>query len=51
VREEIDRGELVSLRWQEEFETAILMIWHKDKWLSPMLRAFMEAVRTVIGDD
>ncbi len=51
VREEIARGELVALRWQEEFETAILMIWHKDKWLSPMLRAFMEAVRTVMDAD
>lgn len=46
VRKEISAGELVVLPWSEgEFESAILMIRHKDKWLSPNLQAFMELVR------
>jgi DNA-binding transcriptional LysR family regulator len=49
VRDEIARGELSVVRWEEEaLETAILMIWHKEKWLSPSLRAFMESARAVI---
>jgi len=49
VRNEIDRGELAVLPWEEEpLETAVLMIWHKEKWLSPSLREFMESARAVI---
>ncbi len=49
VAREIDQQKLVILPWTEEqLETAILMIWHKDKWLSPTLEAFMETVRTVM---
>jgi len=52
VRAEIDRGELSILQWEDpHMETAILMIWHKAKWLSPSLRAFMDISRAVIGDD
>ncbi len=50
VRDEIDRGELSILPWDDEFmETAILMIWHKAKWLSPSLQAFIEISRTIIA--
>jgi DNA-binding transcriptional LysR family regulator len=49
VRNEIERGEISVLKWDEEpLETAVLMIWHKEKWLSPSLRAFMETARAVI---
>jgi len=49
VRAEVDQGELSILAWEEEhMETAVLMIWHKDKWLSPSLRAFMDISRAVI---
>ena len=52
VRAEIDRGDLSILQWEDpHMETAILMIWHKAKWLSPSLRAFMDISRAVIGDD
>lgn len=51
VQQEIDRGELSVLQWEEEpLETAVLMIWHKEKWLSPSLRAFMETARAVIAN-
>jgi hypothetical protein len=37
------------LPWPEEqLETAILMIWHEDKWLSPILQAFMDTVKEVM---
>ena len=49
VGREIEDQELAVLPWPEEkLETAILMIWHRDKWLSPTLLAFMDAVRAVI---
>lgn len=49
IKKEIAQNEMAILPWPEEhFETAILMIWHKDKWLSPTLRAFMNAVREIV---
>jgi DNA-binding transcriptional LysR family regulator len=50
VRKELDEKGLAALPWTEEMlETAILMIWHKDKWISPTLQAFMNTVRDVIS--
>lgn len=50
LRKEIDMKELAVLPWTEEMlETAILMIWHRDKWISPTLQAFMDTVRDVIS--
>lgn len=50
VRKEANDENLVILPWAEEtLETAILMIWHKDKWISPTLGTFMNSVREVIG--
>jgi len=46
VADDIAAGRLVVLDWAEgELETAVLMIRHRDKWLSPPLAAFMELVR------
>ncbi len=51
VRKEIQQGRLVVLPWADgPMESAILMIWHKDKWLSPTLRAFMDDARAVMGE-
>lgn len=48
VSAEIKKGSLVALPWpRDELETAILMIWHREKWLSPMLKEFMNTVRKV----
>ena len=41
-------GRLVILPWEEALETAMLMVWHRDKWLSPGLQVFMETVREVM---
>jgi DNA-binding transcriptional LysR family regulator len=49
VSEEIEQGKLIRLAWEEgELEVAILMIWRKEKWLSPTLAAFMEIVREAL---
>ena len=48
VDREIACGDLVLLPWEgEALETGVLMIRHKDKWLSPPLTAFMEIAREV----
>jgi len=49
VAEEISKNKLTILPWPEDnLETGILMIWHKDKWLSPTLQAFMDTVKEVM---
>jgi hypothetical protein len=50
VKGEIERGELKILPWAgPRLETAVLMLHHKEKWLSPPLAAFMELVREEFG--
>jgi DNA-binding transcriptional LysR family regulator len=51
VRHDVAAGRLVLLNWAEgDLETAVLMIRHKDKWLSPPLAAFMDMVRGELMD-
>lgn len=46
VQKELSDKKLIKLPWVDnELETAVLMIRHKDKWLSPTLKYFMELVR------
>jgi DNA-binding transcriptional LysR family regulator len=46
VKSELSDGSLVALPWREGGITAnLLMIWQKNKWLPPVLQAFMEMVR------
>ncbi|MEN6437209.1 MAG: LysR family transcriptional regulator [Syntrophobacter sp.] len=46
VRREIESGTLAILPMSEApLEVAIIMIWHKDKWLSPTLDAFLETIK------
>jgi len=46
VTKELAAGDLLLLPWgEQELETTILMIRHKDKWVSPALQVFMEQVR------
>jgi len=52
VAGDIKNGKLVPLRWDEGgFEVAVMMIWYKERWLSPTLRAFMEMTRRFLKDD
>lgn len=49
VRDEINAGKLTALPLAEEIlETSVLMIWHKNKWLSPTLMEFMDCARKTI---
>ena len=49
VRKEIAQKRLAVLSWPEEaLETGILMICHRDKWLSPTMEAFMDTARRVL---
>jgi DNA-binding transcriptional LysR family regulator len=46
---EVAQGRLAVLRWTErDFQVSTQMIWHKDKWLSPTLRTFLDCARSVI---
>ncbi|UUZ96720.1 LysR family transcriptional regulator [Paenibacillus sp. P25] len=47
---EVERGELVALPWQiPDLHVYTQMLWHKDKWLSPIILSFIEAARDVIA--
>ncbi len=51
VAEDIEQGKLMRLPWEEgEIEVAVLMIWSRERWLSPTLTAFMELARTVLKE-
>ena len=46
---DIAQGRLVALPWEEQkLEVATLMIWYKDRWLSPTLSAFMKMTRELL---
>lgn len=49
VADEVRRKKLVILPWSEGgIEVAILMIWFRDRWISPTLQAFMDVIRKVV---
>ncbi|MBB6734498.1 LysR family transcriptional regulator [Cohnella zeiphila] len=51
AKAEVGRGELVALPWQiPDLHVHTQMLWHKDKWLSPIVSAFIEAAREVLGN-
>jgi len=46
VKEELAQEKLKKIPWLDEpLETGVLMIRHKDKWISPALQAFMDISR------
>lgn len=49
---EVERGELVSLPWQiPDLHVYTQMLWHKDKWLSPIMMSFIEAAREILASE
>ena len=51
VRDDVAAGRLALLPWAGPvLETAVLMLHHKDKWLSPPLAAFMDLMRRELMD-
>ena len=50
VTEAVAQKKLVILPWSEgKIDVAVLMIWYKDKWISPTMKAFMEVTRKVMA--
>ena len=50
MRDDIKSGRLCVLPWTgEQVEANLQMIWHKSKWISPILQAFMETVRNCVS--
>ena len=50
VKGAIKEGRLSRIDWTEEsLETGVLMIWHREKWISPSLKAFMEITGEQLG--
>lgn len=51
VSHEINTKKLIALPWSDgDFEVAQLMIWHQDKWLSPVLKSFMDITRNLVKE-
>jgi DNA-binding transcriptional LysR family regulator len=49
VAREIAQGQLRALRWeQNHFHVYTQVAWHKDRWLSPALAAFVETSRQIL---
>ncbi|MFC5988130.1 LysR family transcriptional regulator [Marinicrinis lubricantis] len=50
TKAEVERGELVALPWQiPDLHVYTQMLWHKDKWLSPIMLSFIEAAKEVLA--
>jgi DNA-binding transcriptional LysR family regulator len=49
VGTELESGTLTALRWDEPFQVLTQISWHKDRWKSPALCAFLEAAREVFS--
>jgi DNA-binding transcriptional LysR family regulator len=47
IQKELENNELVPLKWINDLQTTILMVWHKDKRISPALGDFMNLVRNL----
>lgn len=51
VRDELGAGTLRALAWTDQpFETAVLMVRHKGKWVSPYMDTFMELCRAAYAE-
>ncbi|KJS02012.1 MAG: hypothetical protein VR65_06850 [Desulfobulbaceae bacterium BRH_c16a] len=52
VREQLKDGILSKINWDaEEFKTSVLMIWHVEKWCSPLLKHFIKISKEIISDE
>lgn len=50
VEAELDRGELISLPWEmPNLQVYTHMAWHKDKCLSPAIKAFLGLTKEIIA--
>jgi DNA-binding transcriptional LysR family regulator len=51
VAEQVSNGRLIPLNWQgNHLAMQTQMMWHKDKWLSPAMQAFIATARSTMND-
>lgn len=48
VEKQLASGELCTLNWSRPFQVYTHLIWHKEKWISPALEAFLNTSRAVL---
>jgi DNA-binding transcriptional LysR family regulator len=49
VEKELREGQLVALRWDmPDYQVSTQMVWHRDRWVSPALNAFLEMSRRLL---
>ena len=52
VWRELKQNQFVALRWSgPSLDIATHVLWHKDKWISPAMAAFLELVKNGLDDD
>ena len=52
VKEELAQGKMVTLNWSgPDFGIVSQVLYHKDKWLSPALKAFLNLSRNMLYKD
>lgn len=39
---ELSSGQMVKLNWQANLSVCTQLVWHRDKWMSPALRVFID---------
>lgn len=50
VRREVEAGELAAIRVSgDPLWIWSMMLWHKNRWMSPAIRTFVEAIRHEVG--
>lgn len=49
VASELKQNQIAALSWEQKLETGIIMIRHKDKWISPTLSAFMKLFQETLA--
>jgi DNA-binding transcriptional LysR family regulator len=51
VARELRQNRLKALRWDgPSLDIVTHILWHKDKWISPAMAAFMELVKVKLDD-
>jgi DNA-binding transcriptional LysR family regulator len=50
VQREVEAGQLAVLPWTApDIKVYLQMVWHRDRWMSPALAAFLDLTREILG--
>jgi len=51
VQKEVAANDLIKLKWNiQDAETSVIMIWHAQKWCSPLLAQFLKLSEELISN-